>query len=137
MDRPHLATRKAHTMKFWVVMGMALAVLVFGNALAASAQALRCGSRLISEGDPRDKLLYECGPPSNVEAWDEEAYTYFDRPPPSNLYREFERYGNSYRVRAFIHVEVWSYNYGPSRFIDYVRLENGIVRRIYSGGYGY
>jgi len=40
-------------------------------------------------------------------------------------------------VRAFIRVEIWTYNYGPSRFLDYVRLENGIVRKIYSGGYGY
>jgi hypothetical protein len=32
---------------------------------------------------------------------------------------------------------VWTYNYGPSRFIDYVRIENGKVRKIYSGGYGY
>ena len=87
--------------------------------------------------DPREKLLKECGPPSDVESWDEERFEYFDRPPPSRLYNEFERYGNAYRVRAWIQVELWTYNYGPSRFIDYVRLENGIVRRIYSGGYGY
>jgi hypothetical protein len=124
-------------MKFRVAMFMVLTLFLFGNAIVASAQAMRCGSRLISEGDPRDKLLNECGPPTDVEAWDEEAYKYFDRPPPSNLYREFERYGNAYRVRAFVHVEIWTYNYGPSRFIDYVRLENGIVRRIFSGGYGY
>lgn len=124
-------------MKLWGIICIALAVLLFGNACVASAQAMRCGSRLIADGDPRDKLLNECGPPSNVEAWDEEAYRYFDRPPPASLYREFERYGNAYRVRAYIRVEVWTYNYGPSRLIDYVRLENGIVRRIYSGGYGY
>jgi hypothetical protein len=124
-------------MKFWVAIGLMLSLLLFGNAIVASAQAMRCGSRLISEGDPRDKLLSECGPPTDVEAWDEEAYKYFDRPPPSNRYKEFERYGNAYRVRAVIHVEIWTYNYGPSRLIDYVRLENGIVRRIYSGGYGY
>ena len=56
---------------------------------------------------------------------------------PARYYREFERYGGSYRVRSFIRVELWTYNYGPSRFIDYVRLENGKVRKIYSGGYGY
>jgi hypothetical protein len=106
-------------------------------AWAAPAQAMRCGSRLISEGDPREKLVNECGQPSDVEAWEEERYDYFDRPPPARHYNEFERYGNAYRVRAFIRVEVWTYNYGPSRFIDYVRLENGIVRKIYSGGYGY
>jgi hypothetical protein len=38
-------------MKFGVVC-MAVAVLLFGNAVVASAQALRCGSRLIAEGTP-------------------------------------------------------------------------------------
>jgi len=106
-------------------------------AWAAPAQAMRCGSRLISEGDPREKVVNECGQPSDVEAWEEERFEYFDRPPPSRYYREFERYGSAYRVRAFIRVEIWTYNYGPSRFLDFVRLENGIVQRIYSGGYGY
>jgi hypothetical protein len=106
-------------------------------AWEAHAQAMRCGSRLISEGDPREKVLNECGQPSDVEAWEEERYDYFDRPPPPRLYKEFERYGNAYRVRAFIRVEIWTYNYGPSRFVDYVRMENSIVRKIYSGGYGY
>jgi hypothetical protein len=98
---------------------------------------MRCGSRLISEGDPGDKVVSECGQPTSVDSWEEERYDYFDRLPPANRYREFERYGNAYRVRVFIRVEVWTYNYGPSRFLDYVRLENGIVRKVYSGGYGY
>jgi hypothetical protein len=112
-------------------------VLITLTAWTTPAQAMRCGSRLISEGDPREKVLNECGQPSDVESWEEERYDYFDRPPPARYYNEFERYGNAYRVRAFIRVEVWTYNYGPSRFIDYVRMENGIVRKIYSGGYGY
>jgi hypothetical protein len=113
-------------------------IALMAVALAAPpAHAMRCGSRLVSEGDPREKVFNDCGPPSDVEAWDEEQYEYFSRPPNSRDYREFERYGNSYRVRAPVHVEIWTYNYGPSRFIDYVRMENGRVRRVYSGGYGY
>ena len=135
----HLAAinrRKGH-MNSHKIAFFTIIVFLALTAPAAHAQAMRCGSRLISEGDPRDKVLNECGQPSDVQAWDEERYEYFDRPPPPQYYREFERSGNSFRVRAFIHVEVWSYNYGPSRFIDYVRMENGIVRKIYSGGYGY
>jgi hypothetical protein len=135
----HLAAinnMRKSVMKSSNVFFLVIALLIVA-ASAAHAQAMRCGSRLISEGDPREKVLNECGQPSDVEAWDEERYDYFDRPPPSRLYKEFERYGNAYRVRAFIRVELWTYNYGPSRFVDFVRLENGIVRRIYSGGYGY
>ena len=106
-------------------------------AWAAPAEAMRCGSRLISEGDPKERLLNECGPPSNVESWEEERYYNYDAPPPPYLYKEYEYYGNAYRVKVHVNVEVWTYNYGPSRFIDYVRIENGKVRKIYSGGYGY
>ncbi|MCU0561564.1 MAG: DUF2845 domain-containing protein [Desulfobacterales bacterium] len=106
-------------------------------AWPAGGQAMRCGSRLISEGDPRDKVLNECGPPTSVEEWEEERYDWFDRFPPSSRYREFERYGNAYRVKIHVRVEVWTYNRGPSRFMEQVRLENGVVRRIFSGGYGY
>jgi hypothetical protein len=116
---------------------LVLLIFILTGASVASAQAMRCGSRLISEGDPADKVVTECGRPTSVDSWEEERFDYFDRLPPSNQYREFERYGNAYRVRVFIRVEVWTYNYGPSRFLDYVRLENGIVRKVYSGGYGY
>ncbi len=124
----------SHKIELFTIISIVLMALI---AWATPAQAMRCGSRLISEGDPREKVLNECGQPSDVESWEEERYDYFDRPPPARYYNEFERYGIAYRVRAFIRVEVWTYNYGPSRFIDYVRMENGIVRKIYSGGYGY
>jgi hypothetical protein len=124
-------------MKTLAALGIAICALMWSAGSAEAADSMRCGSRLISAGDPREKVLNECGQPSDVETWEEERFDYFDRPPPSRIYKEFERYGGAYRVRSFIRVEVWTYNYGPSRFIDYVRLENGKVRKIYSGGYGY
>ena len=116
---------------------LVLLLFILAGASAASAQAMRCGSRLISEGDPLDKVVNECGQPTSVDSWEEERYDYFDRLPPANQYRDFERYGNAYRVKIHVRVELWIYNHGSSRFMDYVRLENGIVRRVYSGGYGY
>ena len=123
-------------------MKAVVALLLFSALLCAAAAvepalAMRCGSRLISEGDPKEKLANECGPPANVETWEEERYHHYDALPPSTQYREFERYGSAYRVKVFVRVELWTYNYGPSRFMDYVRIENGKVSKIYSGGYGY
>jgi hypothetical protein len=106
-------------------------------AAASPAAAMRCGSRIIAEGDLKEKVLAECGEPSNVERWEEERYYDYDAPPPSDRYREFDRYGNAYRVKVHVNVELWTYNYGASRFMDYVRIENGRVREIYSGGYGF
>jgi hypothetical protein len=116
-----------------------IVVLAFALALAwaGAAQAMRCGTRLISEGDPADKVLTACGSPSSVDEWEEERFDWFDRFPPTGRYREFERYGGAYRVRIQVRVELWTYNHGPTRFIEYVRIENGIVRGTYSGGYGF
>ncbi len=115
-----------------------LAALLLLCAAEAAAASLRCGPRLITEGDPREKLLQECGPPTEAASWQEERWEEFDHPPSPRLYREFERRrGGGYGVRRLVQVEQWIYNHGPSRFIDIVRIENGFVRRITSGGYGY
>jgi hypothetical protein len=112
-------------------------LILLAAAAAGEAGAMRCGSRLISEGDPRERVISECGPPADIQSWEEERYHHFDAPPPPTLYREYEGYGNAYRVKIIVRVEVWTYNHGPSRFVDYVRIENGRVRRVYSGGYGW
>lgn len=115
-----------------------LLALLLLSAADSPAASLRCGTRLITEGDPREKLLQECGPPSDATSWQEERWEEFDHPPSPRLYREFERRrGGGYGVRRTVLVELWTYNWGPSRFIDIVRIENGFVRRIESGGYGY
>jgi len=114
-----------------------LAALLLLCASEAAAAALRCGARLITEGDPREKLLKECGPPSDVSSWQEERWEEFDGPPSPRLHREFERRRGVYGVRRIVQVEQWTYNWGPSRFIDVVRIEDGFVRRIQSGGYGH
>jgi hypothetical protein len=124
-------------MKALISLVIFLCALMGSINFAEPAETIRCGTRLISEGDPKERLLNECGPPSNVEAWEEERYYHYDAPPPAYLYKEYEYYGSAYRVKVLVRVEVWTYNYGPSRFIDYVRIENGKVRKIYSGGYGY
>jgi hypothetical protein len=104
---------------------------------ATPADAMRCGSRLISVGDPADKLLTHCGSPTSVDEWEEERVYHFATPPTPDLHRTFEHHGKGYRVRKFVKVELWTYNNGPSRFIEYVRIENGRVLKIETGKYGY
>jgi hypothetical protein len=97
---------------------------------------MRCGNKLVSVGDPADKLTTACGAPTSVDEWEEERGFHFD-PSPRDQYRSSEKHGNGYRVRKFVKVEVWTYNNGPNRFIEYVRLENGRIKKIENGGYGY
>jgi hypothetical protein len=124
-------------MRFVEVRVWLFIVLFSAAAAVPHALAMRCGSRIISEGDAKERVLAECGEPSNVEKWEEERYYDYDAPPPPGRYREFDRYGNAYRVKVHVNVELWTYNHGPSRFMDFVRIENGRVREVYSGGYGY
>lgn len=119
-------------------MLLSVVIILMGTMGAAiPAEALRCNSRVISEGDPADKLLKECGEPTVVDQWEEERSYYFRTPPSPREYRTFEYDGKGYRVRKFVKVERWTYNNGPSRFIDYILIENGKIIKIENGSYGY
>ncbi len=114
------------------------------TTISAHAASLRCGVRIITEGDYKDRVLAECGEPDHVQVWEEERiYGFRHHPRYYGVYDNYEyvgpneRSGTPYRIRKLVIVEEWTYNHGPTRFLDHLRLENGIVRSIASGDYGY
>ncbi len=124
-----------------LILLIILSIFSFSDARATS---LRCGVRLITEGDFKAKVLAECGEPDHVEVWEEERIYGFRHHP--SYYGNFDnyeyrqpdgRYGTPYRVKKLVIIEEWTYNHGPGRFMDHLRLENGIVVDITSGDYGY
>ena len=127
--------------------GLAFILLIIFMALTpchTHATSLRCGVRLITEGDYKDRVLAECGAPNHVEVWEEErVYGYRHHPGYYGIYDNYEyyqpesEYGEPYRIKKLVIVERWTYNHGPGRFMDHLRLENGVVRDITSGDYGY
>ena len=124
-----------------LILLIMLSILTLTDARATS---LRCGVRLITEGDYKDRVLAECGEPDHVEVWEEERVYGFRRHPSYyGNYDDYEyarpgdRYGRPYRVKKLVIVEEWTYNHGRGRFMDHLRLENGIVVDITSGDYGY
>ena len=100
------------------------------------AISLRCGVRLISEGDFKAKVLAECGEPDHVETWEEERICRYHYRPGGD-YRYQDDYLKPRYVKEYILVEEWTYNHGRYRFMDHIRFENGRVRKIESGDYGY
>ena len=103
---------------------------------AVPANAFRCGTRVISEGDYKDKVLTECGEPTYVEVWHEERiYNYYPKP----VYKDHKH--RSIRkpllVKEFVTVEQWTYNLGSFRLIRYLYFENGKLVRIKTGEHGY
>lgn len=119
-----------------------LRILLLAILLLALAPGLcfawRCGNKLVSIHDTSDEVRHKCGEPQSIEAWTEhriKGYRYpYDYTPQSDRY-----YGkhNPYAVTVDINIEEWTYNLGPSRFLRYLRFENGRLKRIETGEYGY
>jgi hypothetical protein len=112
----------------------------------ASADSMRCGSALVSDGAHPGKVLLECGEPlyrdhktilrsgiPNRQAdWQHNGGT-------------FPQYGDSATRRELawhnrsvveVPVEVWVYNFGPSALMKEVTFVDGRLTSVKSLGYG-
>ena len=110
--------------------------------VAEPAFAMRCGNKLVSDGDPQAKILKYCGEPVAVQV-----RTIYR----SGFPRRLSSLSDTSSARHFsdeellIHrrsvvevlVEEWTYNFGPRRFMRMVRFENGLVAEVTQLGYGY
>jgi hypothetical protein len=92
---------------------------------AAPAYAFRCGTRIITRGDPADKLLRFCGEPVSVQSRTAQRSVVLD------LGRVLPG------VVEEVVIEEWTYNLGPHQLMRVVRLENGVVAEVKMLGYGY
>lgn len=101
-----------------------LAALMLVMAVAP-AHAFRCGSRIITRGDPADKILQYCGEPDAVTRRLKER--------PYSMRNGIAVHG---AVEEVV-VEEWTYNLGPRLLMRVVRLEDGYVEDIKHLGYGY
>lgn len=84
----------------------------------------RCEPYAIREGDTTLDLLGRCGDPALREEAVETCCDAVDVEDPAV-------------VRTTLHVEVWTYDFGPSALQRRVRLEDGKVVRVDTGGRGY
>lgn len=104
----------------------AAALLAAFGALAAPparADSIRCEGGLVQTGDAKIDLLAKCGRPSLVEDATVEKAAFDVR--------------NGVGRRVISGVDVWTYDFGPSRFVQVVRLVRGRVQSVAGGGYGY
>ena len=101
---------------------LTLSALLF----CGEAAAMRCGQRLITEGDHESKLLRYCGEPVSVQS----------RVAPRVYVRDVGP-GFIPGFYEYVQVQEWTYNFGPRKFMRQVRIENGIVTEITELGYGY
>ncbi|MCL5022712.1 MAG: DUF2845 domain-containing protein [Nitrospirae bacterium] len=82
------------------------------------------------------KVRKKCGEPTNVETWEEEHIKrdFYQNIPVQSL-EELSQ--EPLLVKEHIVIEEAEYNFGPTRFIYYLRFENSKLSRITIGNYGY
>ena len=99
------------------------AILIAVAAPRARADSLRCAGGIVQTGDAKIDVLAKCGRPSLVEDHLRERGTYDAR--------------NGVARRVSAPVDVWTYDFGPTVFVRFVRIEDGWVTSVGTGSYGY
>ena len=112
--------------------------------LSAGAQSLQCGQALIRVGTTKAEVSARCGQPAQAEhqsIYGESATGMpgglAPRVPGGPLPPGAVLPGTGERSGTEIPIEVWTYNFGPSRLMQRIRFENGVVVKIESLGYGF
>ena len=107
------------------VAGLTAALLLLA-ASSVRAESLRCGSRLVTEGDSIERVLHHCGEPAYKRR------TWIVRQP------RFEFGGNDipFPGREDVPVDYWTYDLGPNQLMRRLRFVGGELQTIETLGYG-
>lgn len=111
-----------------LMVSMLMAVALSAGSLVAHADNVRCGSRLIHTGDTREAVRHKCGNPAEISR-----QTLLRR--PTYFYRGRSYYLSDELVE--VPVEIWTYNFGPNKFMRRLRFVDGLLEDIETLGYGY
>jgi len=108
-----------------LALGLGLALF----AATPSFAAIRCGTKLVSEGDTRSEVAAKCGEPTEVVT----ERSVLRRPVIWSGGRPYFIGEDSIEIQ----VEAWIYNLGPNKLMRRLRFEGGVLTEIESLGYGY
>jgi hypothetical protein len=86
----------------------------------AHADSMRCGSRLVKDGDTMEKVLEVCGEPAKQER------TWIQRAPQYELGGQYYSFPGTEDVP----VDAWTYDFGRNKLLQRVRFIDGIVDSI-------
>ena len=100
---------------------------------AEPTDGCRCGNKLVSTGDTKVEVLSKCGPPT----WSEQRQEERIERTHGNDYYDRGELREPVLNKVEINVDEWFYNFGPTRFIQIFKFENGRLVSIENGNYGY
>ena len=110
-----------------------LAVGLLLWAATATANGLRCENKLVQTGDSAYDVKSLCGPPDDVQQRTEK------RRVRRAVQRECAQGPCTIVIddEVEIQIELWTYDFGPQRFLQYLTFEEGKLVHVKSGGYGH
>ena len=100
---------------------------------AAAEDTLRCGSRIVSTGDGKDKVRSLCGEPTDVAFVGVIGRRAIPGYPNGNSYDQWY-YGPAW---VEMPVEIWTYNFGPNKLLRKLRFIGDELVEIRTDGHGY
>ena len=100
---------------------------------AAAEDTLRCGSRIVSTGDGKGKVRSLCGEPTDVAFVGVIGRRAIPSYPNGNSYDQWY-YGPAW---VEMPVEIWTYNFGPSKLLRKLRFIGDELVEIRTDGHGY
>ena len=103
---------------FSTLAALALVLLVD----ASSAQAMRCGTRLVREGSTPSQVRANCGEPDDVITTTETRQR--------TVYNRVAGVVVADTISVEVQVQQWVYNLGPQRFMRRLIFENGVLVEI-------
>jgi len=90
----------------------------------AAADSMRCGTKLMTDGDPTDKVAAYCGEPASIER--------------REILRSYGYHrGMTVHSSYEVSVEIWTYNFGPNKLMYRLRFEDGLLVDVDTLSHGY
>lgn len=121
--------------------------VIFAIPTHVMANSLRCENRLVKAGYSQLEVEEICGFPAFIDLYQEEitfkTYQRVAKPTDNKTDRHTKSHKNEddYQLinthSSLINIEIWTYNFGSSRFIRTLRFENDKLVSIQDGSYGF
>lgn len=113
-----------------------LTALIFGSLTPrAEADSMRCGSKLVVDGDSLHEVRSRCGEPdTQLRRMEQRTLRQWISGPCRS--QDPRSCGQMVERTVEVVIDEWTYDFGPHRFVQHLTFEQGTLRTIVSGARG-
>ena len=113
-----------------------LCLSICGGVSIAHADGMRCGTKLVSDGDSTFEVRSTCGDPHAVDRRTEYRTVRDWIATPCAQVNGRMHCGFVMERTVEVTLDQWTYDFGPHQFVRYLVFEQGRLLRVETGGYG-